>query len=181
MSDQKISISNGKLVVPDNPTIPFIEGDGTGVDIWPASQRVFDAAVEKAYKGKRKINWKEVLAGEKSFKKVNSWLPEETLATFRMRLLFIVLLLPVLQSSGPWMASDKAICLTQEEKRLYDLIMAYRKEQGLPPIPLSAKLTRVAQTHARDLATHYTFDPLQQMQSPQLVVKGQVVGLLLYE
>ena len=76
-----------------------------------------------------------------------------------MRLLFIVLLLPVLQSSGPWMASDKAICLTQEEKRLYDLIMAYRKEQGLPPIPLSAKLTRVAQTHARDLATHYTFDP----------------------
>ena len=63
MSDQKISISNGKLTVPENPTVPFIEGDGTGVDIWPASQYVFDAAVEKAYKGKRKINWKEVLAG----------------------------------------------------------------------------------------------------------------------
>ncbi|HEX8040886.1 MAG TPA: NADP-dependent isocitrate dehydrogenase [Chryseosolibacter sp.] len=83
MSDQKISISKGKLVVPENPTIPYIEGDGTGVDIWPASRHVFDAAVQKAYNGKRKINWKEVLAGEKSFKKLNSWLPDETLNTFR--------------------------------------------------------------------------------------------------
>ncbi len=83
MSDQKISINNGKLVVPENPTIPFIEGDGTGVDIWPASKLVFDAAVEKAYKGKRKINWKEVLAGEKAFNKTGNWMPEETLAAFR--------------------------------------------------------------------------------------------------
>jgi isocitrate dehydrogenase len=83
MSDQKISISNGKLLVPDNPTIPFIEGDGTGVDIWPASQLVFDKAVEKAYGGKRKINWKEVLAGEKSFNKTGNWLPDETLDIFR--------------------------------------------------------------------------------------------------
>jgi isocitrate dehydrogenase len=83
MSDQKISISNGKLNVPDNPTIPFIEGDGTGVDIWPASQLVFDKAVEKAYNGKRKINWKEVLAGEKSFNKTGNWLPEETLNVFK--------------------------------------------------------------------------------------------------
>jgi len=83
MSDQKISINNGKLVVPENPTIPFIEGDGTGVDIWPASQYVFDAAVEKAYKGKRKINWKEVLAGEKAFNKTGNWMPDETLAAFR--------------------------------------------------------------------------------------------------
>ncbi len=83
MSDQKISISNGKLNVPDNPTIPFIEGDGTGVDIWPASQLVFDKAVEKAYKGKRKINWKEVLAGEKAFNKTGSWMPEETLNVFK--------------------------------------------------------------------------------------------------
>jgi isocitrate dehydrogenase len=83
MSDQKISISNGKLVVPENPTIPFIEGDGTGVDIWPASKYVFDAAVEKAYKGKRKINWKEVLAGEKAFNKTGNWMPEETLAAFK--------------------------------------------------------------------------------------------------
>ncbi|HTF19532.1 MAG TPA: NADP-dependent isocitrate dehydrogenase [Chryseolinea sp.] len=83
MSDQKISIRNGKLNVPDNPTIPFIEGDGTGVDIWPASQLVFDKAVEKAYNGKRKIIWKEVLAGEKAFNKTGSWMPEETLNTFK--------------------------------------------------------------------------------------------------
>jgi isocitrate dehydrogenase len=83
MSDQKITISNLKLTVPDNPTIPFIEGDGTGVDIWPASKHVFDAAVEKAYKGKRKINWKEVLAGEKAFNKTGNWMPEETLASFK--------------------------------------------------------------------------------------------------
>ena len=83
MSDQKISISNGKLNVPDNPTIPFIEGDGTGSDIWPVAQHVFDAAVEKAYSGKRKINWKEVMAGEKSFKISGNWLPDETLDIFR--------------------------------------------------------------------------------------------------
>ena len=89
MSDQKISISNGKLIVPDKPTIPFIEGDGTGVDIWPASRHVFDSAVEKAYKGKRKIEWKEVLAGEKAFNKVGSWMPEETMTIFREYLIGI--------------------------------------------------------------------------------------------
>jgi len=83
MSDQKITISNGKLNVPDNPTIPFIEGDGTGRDIWRASQHVFDSAVAKAYGGKKKINWKEVLAGEKSFNQTGSWLPDETLDAFR--------------------------------------------------------------------------------------------------
>ncbi|HYG04221.1 MAG TPA: NADP-dependent isocitrate dehydrogenase [Chryseosolibacter sp.] len=83
MSDQKITISNGKLVVPDNPTLPFIEGDGTGVDIWPASKHVFDSAVAKAYNGKKKINWKEVLAGEKSFNKTGNWLPDETLTIFK--------------------------------------------------------------------------------------------------
>lgn len=83
MSDQKITISNGKLIVPENPTLPYIEGDGTGVDIWPASKHVFDSAVEKAYKGKRKISWKEVLAGEKSFNKTGNWLPDETLNIFK--------------------------------------------------------------------------------------------------
>jgi isocitrate dehydrogenase len=83
MSDQKITITNGKLNVPDNPVIPFIEGDGTGPDIWRASQHVFDSAVAKAYGGKKKINWKEVLAGEKSFKKTGNWLPDETLDAFR--------------------------------------------------------------------------------------------------
>jgi isocitrate dehydrogenase len=78
-----IAIHNGTLSVPDNPVIPFIEGDGTGPDIWRASQLVFDAAVEKAYQGKRKITWLEVLAGEKSFRAVNDWLPEDTLTAFR--------------------------------------------------------------------------------------------------
>ncbi len=83
MSEQKITINKGLLNVPDNPTIPFIEGDGTGPDIWSASQLVFDKAVEKAYGGKKKINWKEVLAGEKSFNKTGNWLPDETLDAFR--------------------------------------------------------------------------------------------------
>ena len=78
----KISIQNGKLNVPDNPIIPFVEGDGTGRDIWRASARVFDAAVEKAYGGKRKIHWMEVYAGEKSFKLFQSWLPDETTQAF---------------------------------------------------------------------------------------------------
>src|SRR5580658_5054770 len=80
---QTISFSGGKLSVPDRPIIPFIEGDGTGPDIWRASQRVFDAAVEKSYGGKRKIAWMEVLAGEKSFKKLNTWLPDDTVAAFK--------------------------------------------------------------------------------------------------
>ena len=83
MSEQKITIQNGKLNVPDHPVIPFIEGDGTGIDIWPASKLVFDSAVEKAYKGSKKINWKEVYAGQKAFDKFNNWLPDETLNAFR--------------------------------------------------------------------------------------------------
>ena len=79
----KISIKDGKLQVPNNPIIPFVEGDGTGRDIWRASVRVFDAAVEKAYGGKRKIHWMEVYAGEKSFKMFQSWLPEETTDAFK--------------------------------------------------------------------------------------------------
>src|SRR2546427_7199805 len=71
------------LNVPDQPVIPFIRGDGTGPDIWAASVRVFDAAVEKAYGGKRKIAWMEVLAGEESFKRCNSWLPEDTIHAFK--------------------------------------------------------------------------------------------------
>jgi isocitrate dehydrogenase len=80
---QKITISNGKLTVPDHPILPFIEGDGTGPDIWRASVRVFDAAVEKAFGGKKKIAWMEVFAGEKSFKKYNSWLHDETVPAFQ--------------------------------------------------------------------------------------------------
>jgi isocitrate dehydrogenase len=80
---QKITLSGGKLQVPDRPILPFIEGDGTGRDIWRASQRVFDAAVEKAYGGRKKIAWAEVYAGEKAFKKFNNWLPDETVSTFQ--------------------------------------------------------------------------------------------------
>ncbi len=83
MSEQIITIKDGKLQVPDQPVIPFIEGDGTGPDIWAASVSVFDAAVAKAYGGKRKLMWKEVFAGEKSFKMNGNWLPEETLTAFR--------------------------------------------------------------------------------------------------
>jgi isocitrate dehydrogenase len=79
----KITIANGKLTVPNNPIIPFIEGDGTGRDIWRASVRVFDAAVEKVYKGQRKIHWLEVYAGEKSFKQFGSWLPDSTVTACR--------------------------------------------------------------------------------------------------
>jgi len=89
MEETKISIVNGQLNVPDHPVIPFIEGDGTGPDIWAASVRVFNAAVEKAYKGKRKVSWKEVYAGEKAFKKTGSWLPEETLKDIREYLVAI--------------------------------------------------------------------------------------------
>src|SRR5580765_3475994 len=78
-----ITLQNGRLVVPDDPIIPFIEGDGTGPDIWRASVRVLDAAVAKAYGGKKKISWKEVFAGEKSFKQFNNWLPDETVEAFR--------------------------------------------------------------------------------------------------
>ncbi|MCX7839655.1 MAG: NADP-dependent isocitrate dehydrogenase [Anaerolineae bacterium] len=79
----KITIHNGKLHVPDYPIIPFIEGDGTGPDIWRAAVRVINAAVEKAYHGKRQIKWMEVYAGEKSFNLFNTWLPDETVETFR--------------------------------------------------------------------------------------------------
>ncbi len=84
-----ITKSPERLNVPDDPILPFIEGDGTGPDIWRASVRVFDAAVAKAYGGKRKIHWQEVLAGEKAFNKTGNWLPEETLAAFKKHLVGI--------------------------------------------------------------------------------------------
>ncbi len=85
----KIKMENGNLNVPDNPTIPFIEGDGIGPDIWNASVKVFDAAVEKAYSGNRKIEWLEVLAGEKAFKETGEWLPDKTIEIFQEYLIGI--------------------------------------------------------------------------------------------
>ncbi|HKE91935.1 MAG TPA: isocitrate/isopropylmalate family dehydrogenase, partial [Gemmatimonadales bacterium] len=74
-----ITYQDGRWVVPEEPVIPFIEGDGTGPDIWRAARRVFDAAVEHTFKGKRKVAWREVLAGEKAFKETGNWLPDATL------------------------------------------------------------------------------------------------------
>ena len=79
----KITVQNGKLSVPENPILPFIRGDGTGADIWRASQRVFDAAVEKAYGGKRKVSWFEVFAGETAKNKFDNWLPDDTVEAFK--------------------------------------------------------------------------------------------------
>ncbi|HWO97345.1 MAG TPA: isocitrate/isopropylmalate family dehydrogenase, partial [Bacillus sp. (in: firmicutes)] len=80
---EKITVTNGVLNVPNYPIIPFIEGDGTGPDIWASASRVLEAAVEKAYKGEKKIVWKEVLAGEKAFNQTGEWLPAETLDVIR--------------------------------------------------------------------------------------------------
>ena len=89
MPNHTITMTAGRLVVPDEPIIPFIEGDGTGPDIWRASQRVLDGAVQKAYGGRRKIRWLEVLAGEKAKNQVDNWLPDETLAAIRQYLVAI--------------------------------------------------------------------------------------------
>lgn len=89
MSGQKITIQDGVLQVPNNPIIPYIEGDGIGPDIWNASVRVFDAAVEKAYNGEKKIEWKEVLTGEKAFKQTGEWLPQETIDVIKENLVSI--------------------------------------------------------------------------------------------
>ena len=82
MEGNKIQFKDGNVIVPNDPIIPFIEGDGIGVDIWPASKLVLDSAVEKAYSGSKKIIWKEVLAGEKAYNNTGEWLPQETLDIF---------------------------------------------------------------------------------------------------
>src|SRR5262245_61443672 len=88
-SGEKITIQGGVLRVPEAPVIPYVEGDGTGRDIWRASQRVFDAAVERAFGGRRRIAWLEVLAGEKAFNRTGQWMPPETLDAFRSHLVGI--------------------------------------------------------------------------------------------
>src|SRR3989441_6941907 len=80
---QRIEIKDGRLSVPNQPIVPFIEGDGTGPDIWRASKRIFDAAVSAAYGGQRKIVWVEVFAGEKAHRSFGTWLPEDTLRAFQ--------------------------------------------------------------------------------------------------
>jgi len=140
MAEGKIKIQNGALLVPDNPVIPFIEGDGTGPDIWNASVKVFDAAVEKAYNGKRKIVWKEVLAGEKAFKNTGNWLPDETLAAFREYLVGIKG--PLTTPVGEGMRSLN-VALRQE----LDLYTCYRPVRYFSGVPSPVKKPELVNMH----------------------------------
>ena len=132
MMSEKIKLVNGKLIVPENPIIPFIEGDGTGPDIWRASVRVFDAAVSKVYGGKRKIAWKEVLAGEKAFKQTGNWMPEETLADFREYLVGIKG--PLTTPIGEGMRS-----LNVALRQVLDLYTCYRPVRYFKGVPSPVK------------------------------------------
>jgi isocitrate dehydrogenase len=125
---QKITMQNGTLQVPDQPVIPFIEGDGIGVDIWPASKRMMDAAVEKAYGGRCKIAWMEVYAGEKAYKKFNTWLPEETIHAFRE---FIVGIKGPLTTPVGGGIRSLNVAL-RKELDLYACVRPVRWFQGLP-------------------------------------------------
>lgn len=129
---EKIKIVKGLLRVPDNPVIPYIEGDGTGPDIWRAAVRVFDAAVESAYKGGKKVTWKELLAGEKAFRETGSWLPVETLSAFREYLVGIKG--PLTTPVGEGMRSLN-VALRQE----LDLYTCYRPIRYFTGVPSPVK------------------------------------------
>ena len=124
----KITMNGGTLTVPDHPTIPFIEGDGTGPDIWRASQIVFDAAVQKAYGGRRSLRWLEVLAGEKSKAKLDNWLPDETLSTIDEHLVAIKgpLTTPV---GGGFRSLNVAL---RQQLDLYACVRPVRYFEGVP-------------------------------------------------
>src|SRR5690625_4541874 len=125
---QKITVENGNLNVPNNPIIPFIEGDGTGPDIWAAAQKVLDAAVEKAYNGEKKIEWKEVLAGEKAYNETGEWLPQETLDTIEEYIVAIKgpLTTPV---GGGFRSLNVAL---RQELDLYTCLRPVRYFDGVP-------------------------------------------------
>lgn len=137
---EKITCINGKLNVPDNPVIPFIEGDGTGPDIWRSAVRVFDASVEKAYSGKRKIAWKEVLAGEKAFKETGNWMPEGTLNAFKE--LFVGIKGPLTTPVGEGMRSLN-VALRQE----LDLYVCYRPVRYFKGTPSPVKRPELVNMH----------------------------------
>ena len=128
----KIAMVDGTLTVPDEPIIPFIEGDGTGVDIWPAAKRVLDAAVERAYAGKRRIAWEEVLAGEKAFNATGSWLPDETVEAFRDRLIGIKG--PLTTPVGGGIRS-----LNVALRQILDLYVCLRPVRWYPGVPSPVK------------------------------------------
>ncbi|MFP5233869.1 MAG: NADP-dependent isocitrate dehydrogenase [Acidobacteriota bacterium] len=129
---QAIEYKDGKYIVPDNPIIPFIEGDGTGRDIWKASERVFNAAVEKAYGGKRKVRWFEVLAGEKAFAQTKNWLPEDTVkATVAFR---VSIKGPLTTPVGGGIRS-----LNVALRQLMDLYQCVRPVKYYPGVPSPVK------------------------------------------
>ncbi|HOO73553.1 MAG TPA: isocitrate dehydrogenase (NADP(+)) [Spirochaetota bacterium] len=140
MSGQKIQYSRGKLVVPDNPVVLYIEGDGTGPDIWRATRIVLDAAVAKAYKGKRSIQWKEVLAGEKAFKETGSWLPDSTLEDITVYK--VALKGPLTTPVG---GGIRSINVTLRQKlKLYACVRPVRYFQGVPsPVKTPEKVDMV--------------------------------------
>jgi len=137
---EKIKLADGKLIVPDEPVIPFIEGDGTGPDIWRASVRVFDAAVEKAFKGKRKVAWREVLAGEKAFRQTGSWMPDETLSSFREYLVGIKG--PLTTPVGEGMRS-----LNVALRQLLDLYTCYRPVRYFSGVPSPVRHPEMVNMH----------------------------------
>jgi isocitrate dehydrogenase len=137
---EKIRSINGKLIVPENPVVPFIEGDGTGPDIWNASVRIFNSAVEKAYSGKKKIAWMEVLAGEKAFRVKKNWLPEETLQAFREYLVGIKG--PLTTPVGYGMRSLN-VALRQE----LDLYTCYRPVRYFNGVPSPVKKPELVDMH----------------------------------
>lgn len=128
MSGTKITVENGKLNVPNDPIIPFIEGDGIGVDIWAASVRVLDAAVEKAYNGEKKIVWKEILAGEKAFEQTGEWLPQATLDAVREY--FIAIKGPLTTPIGGGFRSLNVAL--RQKLDLYACVRPVRWFQGVP-------------------------------------------------
>jgi isocitrate dehydrogenase len=140
MIPEKIKLANGKLIVPDNPVIPYIEGDGTGRDIWKASVRVFDAAVSKAYNGKRKVAWKELLAGEKAFELTGNWLPDDTLSGFREYLVGIKG--PLTTPVGEGMRS-----LNVALRQLLDLYTCYRPVRYFKGVPSPVKHPELVDMH----------------------------------
>jgi isocitrate dehydrogenase len=134
---EKITVTNGKLNVPNNPIIPFIEGDGTGPDIWRAAVRVLDAAVEKAYKGEKKISWFEVFAGEKAFNQFGEWLPEDTLTAVREYL--IAIKGPLTTPVGGGIRSINVAL--RQELDLYACVRPVRYFQGVPSPVKQPELT----------------------------------------
>lgn len=140
MTPEKIKLANGKLYVPENPIIPYIEGDGTGPDIWKASVRVFDAAVNKAYKGKREIAWKEVLAGAKAFRLTGNWMPEDTLKSFREYLVGIKG--PLTTPIGEGMRS-----LNVALRQILDLYTCYRPVRYFKGVPSPVKQPEKVNMH----------------------------------